>query len=140
MNYEINRSEQYTLIALKEEVFSPEIATGFENLARDLFREGYHNIIVNLVDTKVVDPGVTTVLRKVNRLCINSLGVLVLVTKNDDVLDFLDDLNIPDLIILMSQEEAIDAVFMNDLENEFGAGDDDYDEEDFNSVNESNEP
>lgn len=140
MNYEIKRNEQYALIGLKEEVFSPEVSTGFENLARDLFREGYHNIIVNLADTKVIDPGVAPVLKKVNRLCINSLGVLVLVTKEDDLLDFLEDLNIPDLTILMSQEEAIDAVFMNDLENEFGAGDDDYDEDDFNSVSESNEP
>lgn len=140
MNHEIKRSEQYALIGLKEPVFSTEVAADFEVVARDLFREGYHNIIVNLAETTSIDPAIATVLRKVNRLCINSLGLLVLVSKEDDVLDSLDDLRIPDLTILLTPEEAIDAVFMNDLENEFGAGDDDYDEDDFNSVSESNEP
>lgn len=140
MNHEIKRSEQYALIGLKEPVFSTEVAADFEVVARDLFREGYHNIIVNLAETTSIDPAIATVLRKVNRLCINSLGLLVLVSKEDNVLDFLDDLRIPDLTILLTPEEAIDAVFMNDLENEFGAGDDDYDEDDFNSVSESNEP
>jgi hypothetical protein len=34
----------------------------------------------------------------------------------------LEGLKIPDLNVLPTKEEAIDAVFMNNLENEFGAG------------------
>ncbi|GAB3164827.1 STAS domain-containing protein [Telluribacter humicola] len=140
MNYKLERSEQYALIDLKENSFADEIPTSFEELARKLFREGYHNLIVNMNETKSIDTTGAGVLRKVNRLCINDLGLLVVVTKDDDFIDLLEDSKIPDLTIMPTLEEAVDAVFMNDLENEFGSGDDDYDEDDYGGVSESKEP
>nr|WP_229253794.1 hypothetical protein [Dyadobacter sp. NIV53] len=89
---------------------------------------------------KSIDTAGSTVLKKVNWLCTNDLGILVIVTKDDDFIDELEALKIPDINILPTKEEAIDAVFMNNLENEFGAGDDDYDAEDYEGVSESSEP
>jgi anti-anti-sigma regulatory factor len=140
MNYKLERSEQYALIDLKENSFADEVPTSFEELVRKLFREGYHNLIVTMNETKTIDTTGAGVLRKVNRLCINDLGLLVVVTKDDDFIDLLEDSKIPDLTILPSLEEAVDAVFMNDLENEFGSGEDDYDEDDYGGVSESKEP
>ena len=140
MNHTIEKKEQYAYIDLQEASFSNEIPAAFEEKARELFREEFHNLIVNMSTTKSFDASGVVVLKKVNWLCANDLGLLVLITKDDDFIDELEALKIPDLNILPTKEEAIDAVFMNNLENEFGAGDDDYDDEDYEGVSESSEP
>lgn len=140
MNYSLQKKEQYAYIDLEEPAFSNDVPASFEETSRELFREGFNNLIVNMQVTKDIDTNGTAVLKKINRLCINDLGMLVIVTKNDDFIDVLEALKIPDLNILPTQEEAIDAIFMNNLENEFGAGDDDYDADDYDNVSESKEP
>ena len=50
--------------------------------------------------------------------------------EDDDFVDMLIDGRIRDATILPTVEEAIDAVFMNDLENEFGAESDDFNDDD----------
>jgi anti-anti-sigma regulatory factor len=140
MNHTVEKKEQYAYIDLQETSFSNEIPAAFEEKARELFRQDFHNLIVNMSATKSFDAAGVIVLKKVNRLCANDLGLLVIVTRDDDFIDELEALKIPDLNILPTKEEAIDAVFMNNLENEFGAGDDDYDDEDYEGVSESSEP
>ncbi|WP_025763719.1 hypothetical protein [Dyadobacter tibetensis] len=140
MIHTIERKEQYAYIDMQEPAFTGEIPAEFEKTARSLFREGTHNLIVNVNLTKKLDAGGIAMLKKINWLCGNDLGLLVLVTRDDDFMDELEDLKIPGLTVLPSKEEAIDAVFMHSLENEFGAGDDDYDDDDYNNVSESSEP
>jgi len=140
MNHKIEKKEQYVYIELEEAAFAEEVPASFETTAKELFREGYHSLIVNMQMTKSVDTQGITVLKKVNWLCANDLGLLVIVTRDDDFMDLLEAMKIPDLQVLPTKEEAIDAVFMNNLENEFGAGDDDYDAEDYEGVSESSEP
>jgi anti-anti-sigma regulatory factor len=140
MNHKLEKKELYVYIDLEEPAFAGTVPASFEEAARALFREGYHNLIVNVQQTKSIDSQGITILKKINWLCTNDLGILVLVTRDDDFMDTLEALKIPDLQILPTKEEAIDAVFMHNLENEFGAGDDDYDDEDYEGVSESKEP
>ncbi|WP_128545274.1 STAS domain-containing protein [Larkinella soli] len=125
MNYAIEKNEQYALITLNESVFGGEVPTTFETLSRNLFREGYSNIIVDFNATDEVDAGGVSVIRKINRHCISEEGLFVLVTKNEEVIDFLDESKLTDLTILPTVEEAVDAIFMNELENDFRSEDDD---------------
>lgn len=128
MTYTIEKNEQYALIRLAESAFEGEIPQDFDALSRVLFREGYSNIIVDIDPVQGVDPAGVSTIRKVNRQCTNEEGLLILVTKNDDLIGFLDTANISDLTILPTVEEAIDAVFMNELENDFRSeSDDEYD-------------
>ncbi len=128
MNYSIEKNEQYALIRLNETDFDGEVAPTFETLSRTLFREGYSNIIVDLEATQTIDDDAITVVRKINRQCTNEVGLMIVVTKNEEIIDELDLSNIPDLTILSTVEEAVDAVFMNELENDFRNEDDsDYD-------------
>lgn len=140
MNHKLEKKEQYVFIDLEESAFAGEVPGSFEETAKSLLRDGYHNLIVNMQQTKSIDTAGTSILKKINWLCANDLGLLVLVTRDDDFIDTLEALKIPDINILPTKEEAIDAVFMHDLENEFGAGDDDYDDEDYEGVSESSEP
>ncbi|WP_234734824.1 STAS domain-containing protein [Tellurirhabdus bombi] len=128
MNYTVEKNEQYALIKLQETSFGGEVPADFETLARSLFREGYSNLIVDFSPLDDVDSGGVGVIRKINRQCTNELGLLVLVTDKDSTVDLLDSFKIQDLTILPTIEEAIDAVFMNDLENDFrNEEDDSYD-------------
>ncbi|QJW89808.1 STAS domain-containing protein [Spirosoma taeanense] len=125
MNYTIEKTEQYALIRLAESSFNEDITPTFETLSRNLFREGYSNIIVDMAPVQTVEPAGFSTIRKINRQCTNEVGILVLVTKNDELIESLDTAGISDLIILPTVEEAIDAVFMNELENDFRSEDDD---------------
>ncbi len=125
MNYTIEKNEQYALIRLAESTFEEAIPTDFETLSRGLFREGYSNIIVDMAPVQSADTMGITTLRKINRQCTNEVGLLIVVTKNDDLIEFLDTSGLSDLTILPTVEEAIDAVFMNELENDFRSEDDD---------------
>lgn len=141
MDYKIERSEQYAVITLKESNFGDDIPASFEEQARELLREDYHNLVVVMNEATQIDTAGVITLRKLVRLCATGLGILVVATKNDDFTDLLEDSKIGDLLVLPTLEEAIDAVFMHDLENEFGAGDDDdYDDDDYEGISESKEP
>ena len=128
MTYTIEKNEQYALIRLAERALEGEVPQDFEALSRVLFREGYSNIIVDMDPVEAVDPAGVSTIRKINRQCTSEVGLLVLVTSNDDLIEFLDKASISDLTILPTVEEAIDAVFMNELENDFRSeSDDEYD-------------
>ena len=125
MTYTIEKNEQYALIRLAENTFGNDVPTDFETLSRGLFREGYSNIIIDMAPVQSVDSAGVITLRKVNRQCTNEEGLLIVVTKNDDLIEFMDRSHLGDLTILPTVEEAIDAVFMNELENDFRSEDDD---------------
>jgi len=125
MNYTIEKNEQYALVRLAEPAFEGGIPTTFETLSRSLFREGYSNIIVDAVSIESIDEAGISIIRTVNRQCTNEEGLLILVTKNEDLIDEIDSSNMGDLTILPTVEEAVDAVFMNELENDFRSESDD---------------
>jgi anti-anti-sigma regulatory factor len=129
MNHKLETHEQYALIHLHEPSFDGVVAADFETLARELFRDDFHNLILNFNQTTQIDTAGIAVLKKINVLCGRELGVLVLVSDDDDFCDRLDGAKIRDAVILPTVEEAIDAVFMNDLENEFGAESDDFEDD-----------
>ncbi len=125
MNYTIEKNEQYALIRLSESDFGDSVAPDFETLCKGLFREGYSNIIVDMATVQSLGPAGVIAIRRVNRHCTNEEGLLVLATDNDDITEHLDKAGGDDLTILPTVEEGIDAVFMNELENDFRSEDDD---------------
>ncbi len=133
MNHTIVKHEQYALVNIQEIDFGGALATDFEIISRDLFREGFHNLIIDFSPTQTIDSAGISILKKVNMLCSRELGIMVLVSDNDDFVDMLIEGKIRDVTILPSVEEAIDAVFMNDLENEFGAESDDFNDDDMDA-------
>lgn len=132
MDYTLDRKEQYSLIDLRETFLGNEIPASLEEVARKALKAS-HNLILNLEKCEDLDNAGAVVLRKVNRLCANGLGIFIVVTRNEELIEKLDNAKIQDLEIFYTVEEAVDAVFMHDLENEFGAGEDGYDAEDYDN-------
>lgn len=130
MNHSIEKNEQYALIRLSEADFSGDVPATFETVSRSLFREGHSNLIVDLATVRTMDAAGLLSIRKINKQCANELGMLVLVSKDDTLIDQIEGAAIADLTVLPTVEEAVDAVFMNELENDFRNDDDnEYDGE-----------
>ena len=119
MNYKIDKAEQYVLISLEETIFGAEIAPPFEKLVVQLYREGYTNMVVDFTKVTDVDNDGLSLIRKITHVCRTEQGLFVICTKDDDLIDEIDSAKIPELVILPTVDEGIDAVFMNDLENDF---------------------
>lgn len=125
MNYKIEKTEQYALISLDESKFGENIAGPFEKMVVVLYREGYTNMIVDFANIKEIDNDGLTLIRKATKACRAEGGLFVVATKDDDMIDKIDSAAIPDIVILPTTDEAIDAVFMNELENDFREEEDD---------------
>ena len=119
MDFKTEKTEQYALIRLNEVAIGSENVEDFEKVIRSLFREGYSNIIVDLKTVQEIDNQGLGLIRKANKMCLNELGLFILVTKNEELTETLDSAKIADLTIMPTVEESIDAVFMNELENDF---------------------
>lgn len=117
---EINKSEQYVVFKPLGASFDESVAAVVEkNIAVMYSAEGKINFILNLLKVDAISPSGITLFNKVQKICKNESGLFVLVSTNNDVIDFISGATEDFLLILPSEEEAIDAVFMNELENDF---------------------
>jgi hypothetical protein len=125
MEFKVEKNEQFALIELKETSLNQENSPELELLVRKLFREGYGNMIMEFGSIVELDGFGISLIRKANKICLNELGLLIIVTKNDEIIDQLDGAKIEDLTVMPTTQEAIDAVYLNELENDFQSDEDD---------------
>jgi hypothetical protein len=59
-------------------------------------------------------------IRKGTKICVNESGLFVVVNKKDEIVERLDAANIENLTLMNTVQEGIDAIYLNDLENDFG--------------------
>jgi hypothetical protein len=125
MEFKVEKNEQFALIELKETSLNQENSPELEEVVRKLFREGYGNMIMEFNSIVELDGFGISLIRKANKICLNELGLLIIVTKNDEIINQLDDAKIEDLTVMPTTQEAIDAVYLNELENDFQSDEDD---------------
>ena len=125
MEFKVEKNEQFALIELKETSLNQENSPELEEVVRKLFREGYGNMIMEFGSIVELDGFGISLIRKANKICLNELGLLIIVTKNDEIIDQLDGAKIEDLTVMPTTQEAIDAVYLNELENDFQSDEDD---------------
>jgi anti-anti-sigma regulatory factor len=128
MNYSIEKTEHYALIQLNESKFDKSITPEIEKQIVVLYREGLTNMIVDFSKVLEIDESGLSLLRKATKVCRTEQGLFIVCTKDDDILDLIDGEKIHEIVLLPTTDEGIDAVFMNDLENDFrDEKDDDFD-------------
>jgi anti-anti-sigma regulatory factor len=125
MEFKVEKNEQFALIELKETSLTQDNSADLEDIVRKLFRDGYGNIIFEFNAIEELDGFGISVIRKANKICLNELGLLIIVTKNDAIIDQLDAAKIEDLTVMPTVQESIDAVYLNELENDFQSDEDD---------------
>lgn len=125
MSYSIEKTEHYALIQLNESKFDKSVTPEIEKQIVVLYREGLTNMIVDFSKVLEIDESGLSLLRKATKVCRTEQGLFIVCTKDDDILDLIDGEKIPEIVLLPTTDEGIDAVFMNDLENDFREENDD---------------
>lgn len=133
----IEKNEQFAI--LKPEVSIIDLASSqeIEKRISGLYREGYSNYIFEFNDVNELSDDAILLIKKVEKLCKNENGILVITTENEDIISELDFSKIDDLVIMGTKEEAIEAIYINELENDFREEEDNESSDEFGEENAS---
>lgn len=124
MKFSEEKKERYVLINLEEEKLDTTVAPELKSEFVKIHGEGIKNIILNLEKTKYIDSSGLSAVLVANRLCDNANGQLVICCVSDHVMKLFSISQLESVInILPTKEEAIDAIFMNDIENDLKSND-----------------
>lgn len=115
----VEKNEQFALINPNTNNLTDTVAKEIETKLVTLYREGYGNFIFEFNEILEIAPEGISLIRKVDKLCKNENGILVITTENEDITDLLDSSKIEDIVIMGTKEEAIEAIYLNELENDF---------------------
>lgn len=116
MKYTADKKEQYVILKLNEEKLDTSIAPELKSEFVTLQAEGFVHVIMNLSDVKYSDSSGLSALLVGNRLFGES-GSFVLCNVQEHVRKLIDISQLDKVMdILPTEEEAVDAVLLNDIE------------------------
>jgi anti-anti-sigma factor len=119
MKFTTNKYEKYTVVAIEEEKFDSTLAVEAKSIFVEVFQSGSVNLIVDMSKVKYVDSSGLSAILVAQRLAQNSNGLLVLFAVTDHVLKLIKISKLDAVLnILSTYEEAVDAVFMSEIERE----------------------
>lgn len=130
-SFQLEQNESYAVIDWKAEQLGTANSEELENAIRLLFKKDYANMILNISKIAELDGYGVSAIRKGTKICTNEGGLFVVVTKDDGIAERLDTAKIEDLTVLNTVQEGVDAIYLNDLENEFQDEDDTEGESEF---------
>lgn len=122
MKFSIDKKDNYSIVTLEEEKLNSALAPSVKSELVTLNAEGVNNIILNLQNVKYSDSSGLSALLVGNRIYSEANGIFILccLTEHVDKLIKISQLHNV-LNILPTVEEAIDAVFMNEIEKDLGS-------------------
>lgn len=125
----IEKNEQFALIEIDSNVLDEPLAKEIEKKIAVLYREGYVNYIFDFKTISQINSEGISLIKKVDKLCNAENGILAITTNNEELIDQLDGSKIETLVIMVTKEEAIEAIYLNELENDFREEEDESVEE-----------
>lgn len=119
MKFNVDKHEKYVLLKLNESKLNSLVTPQLKSELILMNTEGQRNIILDLSTVKYADSSGLSSLLVGHRLCKNAEGVFILIGLNPAVerliaISQLDNV----LSIVGSAEEAIDLIFMEEIEKE----------------------
>ncbi|MFP4088696.1 MAG: STAS domain-containing protein [Cyclobacteriaceae bacterium] len=124
MKYSIDKKEQYTTFQLQEEKLDASIAPELKSELITLHAEGVQNLILNMEQVKYTDSSGLSALLVGNRIFREDGGTFVLCSLNDHVMKLIKISQLDSVMtILPTIEEAVDAVFLSEIEKDLNSGD-----------------
>lgn len=123
MKYTIDKQDKYSLLKLHEEKLDSNIAPKLKSELITIHAEGIKNIILDLSEVKYTDSSGLSALLVGNRIIHEDKGIFVLAGLSEHTMKLIKISQLESVLnILPTTEEAIDAVFMNELENDLKQG------------------
>ena len=126
--YSLEQNESYAIITWNELNLTQANSEELELVIRNLFKKEFANMILDLNNVTELDGFGVSCIRKGTKICTNEMGLFAVVTKNVDIQDRLDLAKIEDFTLLNTVKEAVDAIYLNDLENDFQDSDEEEQE------------
>lgn len=125
MKYSIDKTERYSILKLLEEKLDSPLSPALKSEFVTLNAEGIKNIIIDLSEVKYVDSSGLSALLVGNRIYNEAGGIFILASLNDHVLKLIKISQLNNVLNLVpTVEEAIDAVFLKEIESDLQEGDD----------------
>jgi anti-sigma B factor antagonist len=119
MKYTIDKQEKYSLLRLHEEKLDSSVAPGLKSELITLHAEGVRNIVLDLAEVKYTDSSGLSALLVGNRIVQEEGGIFILTTLSDHTMKLIKISQLDSVLnILPRVEEAIDAVFMHEIEKD----------------------
>ncbi len=123
MKYTIDKQEKYSLLALHEEKLDSSVAPSLKSELITLHAEGIKNIILDLSEVKYTDSSGLSALLVGNRILQEDGGVFVLAALTDHTMKLIKISQLDSVLnIVVTIQEAIDAVFMHEIEKDLKEG------------------
>ena len=117
MKYTIDKSEQYAVIKLHESRLDSTIAPALKSELITLHAEGVNNIILDLEEIRYTDSSGPSALLVGNRILQEDKGIFILIKLSDHALKLVKISQLDSVLnILPTLEEAVDAVFLHEIE------------------------
>lgn len=119
MKYTIDKQEKYAILTLHEEKLDSSVAPNLKAELLTLHAEGIRNIILDLQNVKYTDSSGLSSLLVGNRIVKEEGGIFVLASLSDHTAKLIKISQLDSVLnIFLTVEEAIEAVFINELEND----------------------
>jgi anti-anti-sigma factor len=119
MKYTIDKQEKYSLLRLHEEKMDSSVAPGLKSELITLHAEGVKNIILDLTEVKYTDSSGLSALLVGNRIVQEDGGIFILACLSDHTLKLIKISQLDSVLnIVPTVEEAVDAVFMHEIEKD----------------------
>lgn len=124
MKYTIDKQEKYSLLRLHEEKLDSGVAPSLKSELITLHAEGVKNIILDLSEVKYTDSSGLSALLVGNRVLQEDGGLFVLASLSDHTNKLIKISQLDSVLnIVPTVEEAVDNVFMHEIEKDMKEGD-----------------
>ncbi|AMR33408.1 anti-anti-sigma factor [Mucilaginibacter sp. PAMC 26640] len=119
MKYTVDKHEKYILIKLNESKLNSLVTPQLKSELILINTEGQRNIVLDLSQVKFADSSGLSSLLVGHRLCKNSNGSFILTGLNEAVARLVTISQLDNVLaIVPTCEEAIDLIFMDEIEKE----------------------
>ena len=121
MKYAVEKAEKYTKLTLEEEKLDMLKAPQLKSEVITLYQSGTVNLILNLTMVKYVDSSGLSAVLVANRMSKDIGGLLILTGVSEHVMKLIRISKLDNVLhILPTDEEAVDAIFLNEIEKDLG--------------------
>lgn len=119
MKYSVDKKEQYTLVKLEEEKLDASVAPELKSELITMHAEGVRNLILDMSSVKYTDSSGLSALLVGNRIFREEDGMFVLSSLGEHVMKLIKISQLDSVLsIAPTPEEAVDTVFLNQIESD----------------------
>jgi len=123
MKYTIDKQEKYSSLRLHEEKLDSSVAPQLKSELITLHAEGIHNIILDLTEVKYTDSSGLSALLVGNRIMQEDGGIFILASLSEHTMKLIKISQLDTVLNIMpTLEEAVDAVYMHQIEKDLKQG------------------